>query len=217
MACAWSPMISCARWRLRVWSCMVLVLVFASVFSSPDDKPLTMQSVAQSDPVGFVTVSLSELAGNSVIAQYGPPYNNGTGSVQFIGPFSPQQLAGVSLPIDTAAVYVLDPLKTVQNPAVAAAVHTFTAASASQQATWENNYATALGNADGSLDANGHLNVAAGDLWTLAGDVWGVARYRAQRRARRPLAHRRQILPDGLYQAAAVPERGCAAHTCRAN
>ena len=69
---------------------LVLVLVFASVFSSPDDRPLTMQSVAQSNPVGFVTVSLSELAGNSVIATYGPPYNNGTGSVQYIGPFSPR-------------------------------------------------------------------------------------------------------------------------------
>ena len=69
---------------------MVLVLVLASVFSSPDDHPLTMQSVAQSNPVGFVTVSLSELAGTSVIAQYGPPYNNGTGSVQYIGPFSPR-------------------------------------------------------------------------------------------------------------------------------
>jgi hypothetical protein len=47
---------------------LILVIVFAAVFSSPDEKPLTMQSVAQSDPVGFVTVSLSELAGNSAIA-----------------------------------------------------------------------------------------------------------------------------------------------------
>ena len=146
---------------------MVLVLVLASVFSSPDDKPLTMQSVAQSDPVGFVTVSLSELAGTSVIAQYGPPYNNGTGSVQYLGPFSPQQLAGVSLPIETAAVYVLNPLGTVQNPAVVTAVHTFNAAAASQQTTWENNYATALGNATESLDATGHVKVVPGDYGPL--------------------------------------------------
>jgi hypothetical protein len=71
------------------------------------------------------------------------------------------------LPIDTAAVYVINPLKTVQNPAVASALQTFHAASASQQATWENNYMTALGNADGSLDANGHLKVAAGDYGPL--------------------------------------------------
>jgi quinol-cytochrome oxidoreductase complex cytochrome b subunit len=146
---------------------LVVVLLFAGIFSSPDDKPLTMQSVAQSDPIGFVTVSLSELAGNSVIAQYGPPYNNTTGSSQSFGPFSPQQLAGVGIPIDTAAVYVTDPLKTVQNPAVATALRTLTAASAAQQMTWENNYATALGKADGSLDAAGHLKVAAGDYGPL--------------------------------------------------
>ena len=45
-------------------------------------------------------------------------------------------------------------------------MHTFTAASAGQQTTWENNYATALGNAEGSLDANGH-QVAAGDYGPL--------------------------------------------------
>lgn len=146
---------------------LVLVVVLAAVFSSPDEKPLTMQSVAQSDPAGFVTVSLSELAGNSVIAQYGPPYNGASGSVQSIGPFSPQQLAGIHLPIDTAQVYVLGPLNTVQNHAVASAVQTFHAASTNQQTTWENNYATALGKANGSLDANGHLNVAAGDYGPL--------------------------------------------------
>jgi hypothetical protein len=146
---------------------LVLVLVFASVFSSPDEKPLTMQSVAQSDPVGFVNVSLAELAGNSVIASYGPPYNNGTGSVQSIGPFSPQQLAGVRLPIDTAAVYVAGPLKTVQNPAVVTALGTFTAAPANQQNTWETNYGKALGSADGSLDADGHVKVAAGNYGPL--------------------------------------------------
>jgi Cytochrome b(N-terminal)/b6/petB len=146
---------------------LVLVLVFASVFSSPDDRPLTMQSVAQSDPVGFVTVSLSELAGSSVIASYGPPYNNSTGSVQSIGPFSPQQLAGARLPIDTAAVYVTGPLKTVQNPAVVTALQTFAATTPNQQSSWETNYGKALSNADGSLDADGHVKVAAGDYGPL--------------------------------------------------
>jgi hypothetical protein len=146
---------------------LLLVVVFAAAFSSPDDKPLTMQSVAQSDPLGFVTVSLSELAGNSALAQYGPPYNTGSGSVQSIGPFSPQQLAGVHLSLDTAQVYVLGPLQTVQNSTVASAVATFNAASADQQATWENNYATALGKADGSLDADGHVKVASGNYGPL--------------------------------------------------
>jgi hypothetical protein len=146
---------------------LVLVVVLAAVFSSPDEKPLTMQSVAQSDAAGFVTVSLSELAGNSAIALYGPPYNNGTGSVQSVGPFSSQQLAGVRLPINTATAYVIDPLKTVQNTAVVTALHTFTAATATQQNTWETNYGKALSNANGSLDTNGHVKVAAGDYGPL--------------------------------------------------
>ena len=55
----------------------------------------------------------------------------------------------------------------MQNPAVATALRTLTAASAAQQMTWENNYATALGKADGSLDAAGHLKVADGDYGPL--------------------------------------------------
>ena len=146
---------------------LVLVLVLASVLSSPDERPLTLESVAQSAPAGFVTVSLAELGGNSAIAQYGPPYNNGSGSVQSIGSFSPQQIAGVHIPIDTAQAYVLGPLATVKNPDVLAAVSTFDAASADQQSKWETNYAAALAKADGSLDADGHVKVADGDYGPL--------------------------------------------------
>jgi quinol-cytochrome oxidoreductase complex cytochrome b subunit len=156
-----------------------LVLIMAASFSSPDDKPLTMQSVAQSDPMGFVTVSLSELAGNSDIASYGPPYNSGSDSVQSIGPFSPQQLAGVRIPVDTAQVYVIGPLQTVANPQVTDALATFNAASADQQTTWENNYATALGNANATLDANGHVQVAPGNygpLPVMFGSLLDIAR-----------------------------------------
>ena len=146
---------------------LVLVASCAFIFSSPDDTPLTMQSVAQSDPLGFTTVSLSELAGNSLLAQYGPPYNSNSGSVQSVGPVSPQQLAGVSLPIDTAQAYVLGPLATVKSTNVSTALQTFAAASADQQTTWENNYAAALGKADGSLDAQGQLVVPTGDYGPL--------------------------------------------------
>jgi quinol-cytochrome oxidoreductase complex cytochrome b subunit len=146
---------------------LILVVAGASIFSSPDIAPLTLQSVAQSDPVGFTTVSLAELGGSSAIAQYGPPYNHNGGSVQSVGPFSPQQLAGVSVPIDTAQAYVLGPLQTVKSADVSAALKTFAGASADQQGKWETNYATALGKADGSLDSNGHLVVAKGDYGPL--------------------------------------------------
>ncbi|MEO7001786.1 MAG: cytochrome b N-terminal domain-containing protein [Ktedonobacterales bacterium] len=158
---------------------LVLVVILAGAFSSPDDQPMTMQSVAQSDPLGFVTVSLSELAGDSQLAQYGPPYNTASGAVQSFGPISPQNIAGVSIPIDTAQVYVLGPLKTVQDATVTAAARAFTTASAGQQTTWEGAYGTALGKADGSLDASGHLKVAVGDygpLPVMFGSLLDIAR-----------------------------------------
>ena len=59
------------------------------------------------------------------------------------------------------------------------ALKTFDAASATQQATWEDAYATALGKADGSLDAQGHLVVANGTygpLPTMLGSLLDLGR-----------------------------------------
>ncbi|HZO75027.1 MAG TPA: cytochrome b N-terminal domain-containing protein [Ktedonobacteraceae bacterium] len=140
----------------------VLVVVFAGFLSSPDEPPLTLQQYAQQNPVGFVTTAMKELSGTSVIAQYGPPYNQGTGSVQTIGPISLQQVAGVTIPIDAAHVYVLDPLTIAAqtDPQVAAALKTFTQAGAKQQSSWEDAYTQALGKATGSND---HVVVPQGD------------------------------------------------------
>jgi quinol-cytochrome oxidoreductase complex cytochrome b subunit len=140
----------------------VLTIAFAGFLSSPDEPPLTLQQYAQQNPVGFVTTAMKELTNTSVIAQYGPPYNSGTGSVQFIGPLSLQQLAGVTIPIDTAHIYVLDPLAVAAqtDPQVATALQTFTRAGAKQQAAWEATYTQALGKAAGS---NGHVVVPQGD------------------------------------------------------
>ncbi len=140
----------------------VLVVAFAGFLSSPDEPPLTLQQYAQQNPVGFVTTAMMELTGTSVIAQYGPPYNQGTGSVQFIGPLSLQQVAGVTIPIDPAHVYVLDPLAVAAqtDPQVATALQTFTQGGSKQQAAWEDTYTQALSKATGS---NGHVVVPQGD------------------------------------------------------
>ena len=124
----------------------VFAFVFAALFSSPDDPPMTVQSYALQDPVGFLSDEVAELSGTSTIAQYGPPYNNQTGSVQFIGPVSLQNLAGVTLPLDTKQVYVLQPLAIAAetDPSIAVALHRFTAAPAAQQATWEKEYIAVL-------------------------------------------------------------------------
>ncbi|HEX8996103.1 MAG TPA: cytochrome b N-terminal domain-containing protein [Ktedonobacterales bacterium] len=147
---------------------LVLVVIFAGVFSSGDERPLTLQGVAQSDPVGFTTVSLSELDGSSAIAGYGPPYNSTEGASQYLGPISFQRLAGVTIPIDTAQVYVYGPLATVHNADVQAAVATYKAASADQQTKWTTAYSDALGkNTTEALDASGNLVLPAGDYGPL--------------------------------------------------
>ncbi len=147
---------------------LVLVLLFAGIFSSGDEPPLTLQSVAQSDPVGFTTVSLAELDGSSDLAGYGQPYNNTPGAAQAIGPISFQQLGGVTIPIDTAQVYVYGPLATIHNEAVLAAVAQYKAASADQQSKWTTAYSDALAkNTNEALDANGNLVLPAGDYGPL--------------------------------------------------
>jgi quinol-cytochrome oxidoreductase complex cytochrome b subunit len=140
----------------------VLVVAFAGFLSSPDEPPLTLQQYAQQNPVGFVTTAMKELTGTSVIALYGPPYNQGSGSVQFIGPLSLQQVVGVTIPIDPAHVYVLDPLAVAAqtDPQVATALQTFTQGGSKQQAAWEDTYTQALSKATGS---NGHVVVPQGD------------------------------------------------------
>src|SRR6266567_3152550 len=72
---------------------LALVLVLAAVLSSPDVPSVTIQSWAQRQPVDLVTTATAELAGSTVSAGYGAPYNNGSGSVQRLGFLSPQTWA----------------------------------------------------------------------------------------------------------------------------
>jgi hypothetical protein len=125
---------------------LVLVVAMSAIFGSPDDPPMTIESFSRQSPLVFLQTALGDLDGSGEIASYGPPYNTGDGSVQYLGPVSLQQLAGVTIPIDTAQDFVLaplHPLATVQ-PAVAAAVQTFTAAAPAQRQAWEKAYGDAL-------------------------------------------------------------------------
>lgn len=141
----------------------VVVIGLAAVLSSPDVQPDTIQRWAQDDPVDFVTTAANELAGTSLSAQYGPPYNNGTASVQSFGPLNPQLWAGVHQPVDAVNQFVLDPLKkaAAADPALGNALSTFTAATSDKQGAWLTAYTTALGNATANSD--GTVKVAAGD------------------------------------------------------
>jgi hypothetical protein len=141
---------------------LVLILGFAILLSSPDAPSVTIQSWSKADPVDFVTTANDELAGTSVTAQYGPPYNSGTGSVQSIGPFSPQSWAGVHIQVDQPHDFVINPLKqAASNDAqLAGAISSYEAASADQQGKWHDAYAKALKDAKVQ---DGQVTVAAGD------------------------------------------------------
>ncbi len=114
------------------------------VFSSPNKPPLTIEKWAKAAPVDFVTTAATELAGTSFSGSYGPPYNNGTGAVQYVGPISLQKLAGVRIPVNSAQDFVLQPLSTIpNNPSLSSALSTYRSASSSQEQTWNNNFAKA--------------------------------------------------------------------------
>ncbi len=54
----------------------LLTVLLAAVFSSPDEKPITLQAWAKADSNDFVATAVSELNGQSGTASYGAPYNN---------------------------------------------------------------------------------------------------------------------------------------------
>src|SRR6266487_4007158 len=63
-----------------------LIVLLAILFSSPDDKPVTIQQWARTDPADFAATAVTELDGSSEVATYGPPYNHTPGATQEIGP-----------------------------------------------------------------------------------------------------------------------------------
>ena len=123
---------------------LVLVIALGWVLGSPDVPPATVQSWARVAPADFLGTAATELNGTSMSAQYGPPYNNGSGSVQRLW-FSPQEWAGVTQPINSAHDFVLLPVSIYgrTNAPARAALATYQAAPASQQMAWVNAYAKA--------------------------------------------------------------------------
>jgi hypothetical protein len=128
---------------------LILIAVLAVRFSSPDLPSATIQNWAQQDPLDFLTTANNELAGQSLTAKYGPPYNNGSGSVQSLGPISPQTWLGVHLKVDQPRDFVVNPLRrgAIDDTDVQSAVQTWLAAPAATQQTWHDGYAEALSRA----------------------------------------------------------------------
>jgi hypothetical protein len=143
----------------------ILVLVFAAVFSSPDVPTVTIQQWAQNDPVDFETTATGELAGTTISAGYGNPYNtNGDG--QSWGPVAPVKWFGTRLPVDSANDFVIQPLTYAgaSNTDLADALGNWSKADADQQTKWIGAYTDALGKA---TVANGVITLPQGDYGPL--------------------------------------------------
>jgi hypothetical protein len=123
----------------------LLAVVLAVLFSSPDEKSSTVSQWSHQLPVNFVTTAVSELDGKSATAEYGPPYNHASGSVQHFLFLHPQRWLGVSHPINTAQDYVLGPLSTVpDDPALQSAIAEYRAAPEKTKTAWTEAYAKPL-------------------------------------------------------------------------
>jgi hypothetical protein len=145
---------------------LFVIVVLAAALSSPDVPALTIARWSKEDPVDFVTTAVGELSGSSGNAQYGPPYNNGDGSVQHLWFLHPQQWVGIRYPLDGAQQFVLQPLQqaTTGDPALGSALATFNGADSTQQGAWLDAYTNALGNATAD---NGQISIPAGDYGPL--------------------------------------------------
>jgi hypothetical protein len=152
----------------------VLTAVLAAIFSSPDDRAITMAGWAAADPNDVVATATGELAGTTTSATYGAPYNHASEGQQVLG-LKLQKWGGVRVPVDSAAL-VLQPLsKVIGDPALTVARGAWDAASPAQRTSWATAYADALAKAPGGDPAK----VAPGrygPVPVLANGLLGLAR-----------------------------------------
>lgn len=146
---------------------LVLSIGLAVIFSSPDEKPITMSVWAKADPNNVITTAASELAGTTTSATYGAPYNTQSEG-QKLGPVPLQKWGGVRIPIDSADL-VLGPLSNISgDAALTTDLATWKAAAPEKRTKWATDYVDAIGapGADGqpATGAGGDpAKVTAGD------------------------------------------------------
>jgi hypothetical protein len=154
----------------------LLTVALAVVFSSPDEKAITIKTWSNADPIDFAQTAVSELAGTSGVAGYGAPYNNG-GPSQGLGFLSPEKWVGVRIKINTATDFVIDPLEAQPaQPALHAALTKWDSASSATRTAWSSAYA----NADAKMTFTGNQVTvptnAAGPVPVLINDLTMMAR-----------------------------------------
>jgi quinol-cytochrome oxidoreductase complex cytochrome b subunit len=129
----------------------VVVLTAAIAFGAPDYPTINGENVARDQPVNYLKTTVGILLGNdlSALGGYGPPYQKENSAAQHLGPIAPATWFGATHPVDPPQDLVLAPLARVAeiNPAYAAPLAEFKAASPAQQQTWLTNYDKALAEA----------------------------------------------------------------------
>jgi hypothetical protein len=144
---------------LALLAVTVLTVALAALFSSPDEKQLTISSWSRNAPADFTLTAATELDGTSGTATYGAPYTHTPDAAQKIGPVSLQHIAGVTHPIDSVNDFVIGPLTGVPADAdLSAALQQWRGASADQQQKWASAYDDALTKTEGDA-----TKVATGD------------------------------------------------------
>lgn len=124
----------------------VVLLLLTTLLGSPRLAGVSIRTWAQAAPQDFAATALTELVGTSETATYGPPYNNpqygccGQGSLQYLGPLSPQKWAGVRIPVNASEDLVLKPLRAIGGvlPAARDAVTQWDSATPAQRTAWSN-------------------------------------------------------------------------------
>jgi hypothetical protein len=126
---------------------MIVVVVFAIVWSSPDYPTVTAQDVAVRQPLAYLEETLETLAGKSSIQTYGPPYNKG--EPQRVAGLAPADIPGVTIPLEPSRDFVLTPLHRAVplDPAIGPALATYEAASQAQRTRWLTAYGNGLAQA----------------------------------------------------------------------
>ncbi len=121
---------------------VAVVLLASLLFSLPEKPPLTIKEYATMHPVSFELMALRALDGTGDIANYGPPYNHGQGSVE-----SPlQRQVGIIHPINAQSDFILKPVGMASeiNPSVKGTLTRFETADARRRSGWESSYGPAL-------------------------------------------------------------------------
>lgn len=136
----------------------LLTVGLAWAFSSPDEPALTFKGWATSAPDNFYATTVSELAGTSESAGYGPPYNtNGEGVA--VGPVNMAQVMGVRVPVDPPNDFVITPLKsTTLTVAGKKALTQWESATEQQRTDWATAYADAI---DATANDAGEIDLTA--------------------------------------------------------